>query len=326
MKYYFHVPCIAALGAAYIFAATSASAVIVFNDTFSSGSTLDTSYTAPDASSASYDLISSKSRSPAPTIASGHLKYGIAATTSGSIEAQAIFYNIPLTLYAPGDGISLTVVFTDTAGILTQNGNFDFGLYNSGQNTPVPGGADGVATSAMPGYSFPFAQNWVGYVAQTAFTGSNSRIMTRPAQTITTANQQDVVTSGSGSSSYAGSLTVGSQNIGGITLSAGTQYTAVLSIVVDGSGNQAITNSIYLGNGTGGTLLTQFGGITTAGTFQTNSIDALAIGWRATANMTASAIDVNQIIVDIPVPEPTIFALAGLGILGFTMASRLMRR
>src|SRR5437879_4221983 len=63
-----------------------------FTDNFTNGSTLNSTNTpAPATNSTSYEIISSKSWSPAPTIAAGHLKFGIGATTSGSIEVQALF-------------------------------------------------------------------------------------------------------------------------------------------------------------------------------------------------------------------------------------------
>jgi hypothetical protein len=72
----------------------------------------------------------------------------------------------------------------------------------------------------------------------------------------------------------------------------------VLSVSLSAPNTLAITNSLYSGAGTNGTLLNQFGGLTAGGTFLTNSFDALTIGWRATANTAATAIDINQLSVN----------------------------
>jgi len=244
------------------------------------------------------------------------------------MQPGALFSSSPLALTAVGDSITLTVVFTDTSGLLTQSGLLGFGLYNSGQNLPVASGLNGTAVNNLATANTGSAQLWSGYVGQVAFTCANSRIMNRFVQGVEGNNAQDVT--GSGSTSATGSsfaspagATVGAQNVNGVTLTAGQQYTEVLTIGLDGSGNQVVTNWVYAGNGTGGSLLTQFGGITTGSTLTTNSFDALAIGWRATANTTATTIDINNIQVDYsPVPEPATFALAGLGILGLVIGRR----
>ncbi|HTR40282.1 MAG TPA: glycosyl hydrolase family 28 protein [Pseudomonadales bacterium] len=278
----------------------------VFTDTFS-GSTLDSaSPAAPTPTGTAYEILSSKSWSPSPVISTGHLKFGIGATTSGLIEAQALFTNSPIDLGMPGNSISLIITFTDTAGLLTQSGSLGFGLYNSGGgNFPVPGGLDG--TLSGTGNATGNTQTWVGYVGQLSFTGMNSQIITRPAQTGTANNNQEGVTTGSGSS-YSGPVTIGSASAApSLTLAAGSTYTEMLSITAAGSTSLAITNSLYAGTSTNGTLLSQFGGIAASSTLLTTSFDAFAIGWRAqpASNGTASAIDINQIIINNAGPAST---------------------
>jgi hypothetical protein len=140
---------------------------------------------------------------------------------------------------------------------------------------------------------------WLGYVAQIAFTNASSRIMTRPAQVTGTLqnNDQDVVTSGSGSSSYANPTAVGIGGAApGLALTAGVGYTEVLTFTLTGANQIAITNSLYAGTDTNGPLLSQFGGVASGSTFLTNSFDALAIGWRETGNQ-ATTMDINKITV-----------------------------
>jgi hypothetical protein len=274
----------------------------VFSDGFSSSSVDSLSQSAPTAAGTSYETISSKSWNPTPTTAAGHLKFGIAATSSGSIEVQALFTNSPVTLAASGDSISLTVTFTNASGLLAESGAMGFGLYCSGGNYPVPGGLNGVATAGVTTNATGYAQTWAGYVGQLAFTGANSQIMTRPPQVTgpLNNNDQDTVTSGSGSSSYTNNLpvTVGTaSSTPSVTLVAGNPYTEVLTLTLSAANTLAITNSLYSGTNTSGTLLSQFGGVASGTTYLTNAFDALAVGWRATVNTFATAIDINQISV-----------------------------
>src|SRR5262249_14368961 len=109
----------------------------VFNDTFSSSTLNSVSPASPGGTSTSYELISSKPWSSALSIAARDLRFGIAATGSGSIQAQAQFSSSPVTLAAVGDTLFVTVTFTNTSGLLTQAGTFGLGLYRSGTNSPV---------------------------------------------------------------------------------------------------------------------------------------------------------------------------------------------
>jgi hypothetical protein len=252
--------------------------------------------------------------------ASNHLDFGIGATSSGVVEAQALFTNAPVMLANNGDMISLTVTFTNTSGLLTASGSLGFGLYNSGQNYPVPGGLNSNLASTNTGFAAGNAQTWVGYLGQLSYTGANSQILTRPAQNGIYNNNQDGVTTGS-SASYGNPVgaTVGAASSSpSLTLVAASPYTEVLSITQAGSNTLAITNSLYFGAGTNGTLLSQFGGVASGSTFLTTSFDALALGWRETGNQ-ATAIDINRISISfgsaIPLPSnvPTNIAVQAVG-------------
>jgi hypothetical protein len=275
----------------------------VFKDAFSSSTLNSKSPAAPTGTNTSYELISSKSWSPTPTSASGHLKFGIAATSSGSIEVQALFAKSPVALTNVGDSLSLIVTFTNTSGLLTQSGALGFGLYNGGTNYPVAGGLNGVATTSYTTNATGGAQNWVGYVGQLAFTNASSLILTRPAQTTGSLanNDQDLVTSGSGSSSYTNNppVTVGTASTtASLVAAAGSPCTEFLTVTVSATNTLAITNRFYSGMSTNGTLLSQFGGVASGSTYLTNSFNALAVGWRATASTSATTMDINQITVN----------------------------
>lgn len=272
---------------------------LIFFESFSF-STLNGTPAAPNAAGTSYELISAKGWNPVPSIGTGHLKFGIGATTSGSIEVQALFAGTPVKLATVGDTLSLMVVFTNTAGLLTQSSALGFGLYNSRQNYPVSGGMNGTEIGAATPNATGNAQTWTGYFGQLAFTGANSQILTRPPQTGANNNNQDVLTTG-GSPSFntPAGTTVGSASTApSLTLVAGNPYTEVLTLKLTAANTLAVTNSFYSGTTTNGALLSQFGGVASGGTFLTNSFDALAIGWRATSNNSATTIDLNQIVIN----------------------------
>ncbi len=269
-------------------------AATFFTDNFTNGSTLNSASPAnPTTTNTAYELVASKSWSPAPSLSANDLKFGIAATGTGYIEAQALFTTNAVALTQPGDFIQLTVVFTNTSGLLTAAaGQLGVGLYNSGQVKPVAGGIN----NALPATSTGFAQNWLGYAAALNFTGAASRMLTRPAQAATATVSQDLVTFGT-SSSYAGGTIVGSTTANA-TLVAGSTYTEVLTITLNDVNSLAITNTLYAGPTTSGTVVTNFGSIATNTTFLTSGFDALAIGYCSrNAAGGAPLIDVSSILV-----------------------------
>lgn len=272
----------------------------ILSDSLSSSTLNSGSPASPTATATSYELISSKTWNPTPSIASGNLSFGIAATTSGSIQAQALFAGSPVALASVGESVSLMVTFTNTSGLLTQAGTLGFGLFSAGANYPVGGGLNGTATTNSSSNASGGTQTWVGYASQIAFTNGSSRIMTRPSQTSGTLynNDQDLLTSGSGSSSYNNppGTTVGS-TAGAVALNAGSTYTEVLAITLTAPNTLAISNFLYSGTDTNGTLLSQFGSVASGATFVTNAFNGFAIGWRATANTSATIIDINDITV-----------------------------
>ena len=76
-----------------------------------------------------------------------------------------------------------------------------------------------------------------------------------------------------------------------------------------------ITNTLYAGAGTGGTVLYSLDG-TTNGVI--NSFDAMAFGWRFSGTKTNAIADIQEITVtDNLVPEPSSIALvfAGVGLM-----------
>ena len=276
-----------------------------FSDNFSNGSTVDSfTPTAPTTDSTSYEYITSKGWNPTPSLTSNSLLYGINSTSSGTGEMQALFSAQPIPLTANGDYITMVIVYTNVAGLLTSGEGFmGFGLYNSGASTnyPVPGGLNSNATTSTTTNSMGNAALWQGYFSQVAYTGNNDAIQTRPVQTTGASDAaQDLITTGSGSESfqYPKGAEVGSSLLSSLVLNSNTAvYTEVLTIAVNGTSSLAITNSFYQGAGTNGTMLVQFGGIATNTTFLTGGFNALAIGWnqKTTAPGTANVVDLASI-------------------------------
>lgn len=291
---------------------------VLFADTFGTSALNPSTPAAPTTSSTSYEVLSSKSWSPSPTLTPGRLSFGIASTASGIIEVQALFKTFPFSLNDTGDYIQLTVTFTNTAGILTQSGGWGFGLYNSGGSAPTAGGLNSTLASSLMTAGTGGSQNWQGYWAQIGFTGATSGFYDRKAQSAASANNdQDLLTIGSSSSFTTPAATaIGTPSTTpSVTLTVGAQYTEVLTYSLSAFPyTLQLASQLYAGPDTNGTLLSTMNA-TTGTSPLTTSFDALAFGWRATGNaasqMTVSAISVTG--------HQTLL-LAGQALLGATVS------
>ena len=276
-------------------------AATVFSDNFSASTLNSGSPAAPTTNSTAYHLFSSKSYSPAPTVSVNDLKFGIASTTSGHIETHALFSTTPIALTNVNDFIELTVTFTNTVGLFTTNGHVGFGMFNSSGVAPIAGGMNSTAVSGTTGVTGG-AQGWQGYVARLAYNGGSHRIATRPAQAITTGNNQDLVTEGSGSQSYTGGVNL-STTASTFSQSAGSQFTKTLRYTLSAANALLIESRLYSGGDTNGSLLVSQSVTASGANFLTNSFDALCVGWRFTStNVGGSVIDIRSITVTTSVP------------------------
>ena len=276
----------------------------IFDDTFATSTVNSSTPTVPTTNSASYEVLSGKSWNPPPSAAPGHLMFGIGSTSSGVVEAQALFGSPPAVLFFPGDFVQFSLTFTDTAGILSQSGVWGFGLYNSGGIPPIGGGLNGSLNGTSSNAATGGAQNWQGYFAQIAFTGANSGFYDRKSQTGAVNNNQDLVSIGS-SSSYANpaATAIGTPSTSpSVTLTVGSQYTEVLTYTLTTSNTLQLASQLYTGPDTNGTLLSTMTANTGTAPL-TNMFDGLAFGWRATGS-TASTMDINSIIVTNHNPPP----------------------
>ncbi len=295
----------------------------VFNDTFASGSTVQSASPAdPTANSTGYEYFQQGGNPTTPTVAANDLHLAGRTTTSSISEVQALFTTTPVALTTIGDWIDLTVVFTDNQNILVggTTSSLNVGLFNSGGVKPVQGVRLDTSGSGTGG-----AIGWNGYVGR-IFGDGNARVYTRAPQGagLTNPNQsQDLLFNGaSGSSTYnnPAGVTVGSvltTFTGGLT--AASTYTLDYQIMLSAASTLTISNALYSGNSVAGTPL--FSQIVTASgaTFVTNSFDGLALGWRFNSTSAANSIDVSSInvndLVQVVVPEPGTVALLGGGAL-----------
>lgn len=305
-----------------------------FTDDFSNGSTTNASSIpggTPTASHTSYDIAATKST--ACNIAAHDLTLKLAAaTSSGFHEAQALFTTNPVALVNSGDYIDLQVVFTNTGGTLLAGANnkslIALGLYNSGTggganlNPPVAGALANSGLSDGTGsiYAAGNCASWLGFSAQICSNGT-CRIQTRPIEngSLTYSGDQELLFNGASSGSYKnpGGTTVVTGPSTNLALTAGGVYTMELLIALTPTNTLSISNFLYAGAGTAGTVLYSQGTASTtnfiSGTIL-GSFDGLAIGAfnsSSTGNNANPTMDITSILItgqSSPPPPPCIIA------------------
>jgi hypothetical protein len=297
------------------------SAVTVFSDQFNAGSTLNAAPTAPTASSTSYEFGVGSASGASSSINPGDLSLALGNTASvlGEIEAQ--FGASPVTLASIGDFIDLQITWVATSnvfsGISGPSTQVALGLYNSGGSAPQQGQTLFNSTTSPTGG----AKSWEGYFGN-AFGGSNSKTVARPKQNSATSaqNQELLFNNASGTQAFnspqGGQLTSGSK-ASTIAETQGATNTSELRITLTGVNSLAVSNMLFAGAGTGGTLFFSENGTTnTASDF---TFDGLAFGWRSSAiagtGPSNTVIDVQSITVTTNVvPEPSAMLLVGAGL------------
>ena len=236
-------------------------------------------------SATSYTIGSAKD-ARGTSIGSGHFNLITANTSSGNLDAQALFTKYPISLVTLGDYIELTYTFNDTRGILqsdtSASGALFMGLFNSFGVAPQSGTAalalqNGGFTGGLTTANTGGTQGWVGYHSE-LYNISTSRIFTRPAQTGVDNNNQNLL--------FSSLITSpGGANGGGITSSSlnlvpGSAYTVQLRITLSAAGQLTASNAIYAGVDTTGTRLTNMIWLVTGANVLTTNFDSLAIGYR----------------------------------------------
>ena len=294
----------------------SASAVTVFSDTFNAGSTLNAAPTAPTATSTSYEFGAGNTSGAFSSINPGDLSLALGNTTTVLGEIEARFGASPVTLATIGDFIDLQITWVATSnvfsGAATTATQVALGLYNSGGSNPQQGTVLYNSTTSPTGG----AKSWEGY-AGNAFQGSNSIVFARPQQTSATSaqNQELLFNAASGSQAYnspqGGQLT-GASKATTISETQGSTNTSEFRITLTGVSSLAVSNMMYNGAGTGGTIVFAENGTTNG--VSDFTFDGLAFGYRFSGTQSNSAIDVQSITITTNVPEPSTFALAGAGL------------
>ena len=229
------------------------------------------------------------------SIVSGHLELIQAATSSGNMEAQAVFTKFPVSLATVGDYVELTYTFTDTVPILqntrgTSTALF-LGLFNSGGVAPQSGnvlqngGFSSAVNAALGG-----TKNWVGYSAQD-YNGTAWRLLSRPVQTTVNNGDQGLLYNYPTGGANGGAITPPSPN-----LTPGQPYTIQLRVTLSAAGQLTVSNGLYTGTDTTGPQYTNTTWVVTGANVLTTNFDSLAIGYRAGDSISWTN-DINSIKV-----------------------------
>jgi hypothetical protein len=303
---------IAAASALALFSqSASADDPVIFTDNFSNGSTVNQTSTpggTPTASSTSYDFVSPKAA--ASTITAGDLNSTLPSTSSGFVEAQAIFTSTPLVMAHTGDYVDFVFEFEDTANLANtaNSGNqLWIGLFNSGGTPPLTGEENSGAGQTTGGG----VQLWTGYTSTLFASGTTgSKMYDRPAQN-TAAGNQDLFGNGTGTDTDNGPK--GTQLVNGsatstVLLTNGSSYTEDFRITLTGAGQLTVTNTLYAGTGVGGVALFSQGGYSNA--VPSTTFDSLGFGWYQKASLVSTQ-DVSLVQITSNIPEPSTWMLVG---------------
>jgi hypothetical protein len=278
----------------------------IFSDVFTTDSSLAQPpwYDISSSSTATYALNPTAGQGLALTVSSG---------TGRDQEMFAQFTSTPVTLASVGDYLTLTVNFNSPSGMSTDTGGLLVGLFNT-QGTP--GNADEVNTTT--GGATADDQGYFGLMGYNTGAGTSTKFYTRQggAADANELGYYSKMTAGSYAqlSSFAAS--------GNAILGLNTAYTLTYTIMNNGASGDAITAVITDGvNTLDSWVTTDTTGVGGAGRY--NSFDELTFGNYGKAG----PVDVNITSVSVAmtsVPEPSTFAFAALGLLGFI--ARFRRR
>ena len=179
----------------------------------------------------------------------------------------------------------------------------------------MPGGLN---NSGLTGSVFPTGncQNWVGYDARIANSGT-SRAYTRAAQTGATSANQALLLDGTAGGAFnnPAGATIDTTETTPVVLTSGAQYTIAYTIALTDVGTITLTNCLYSGVGTGGTLIFSQTNEATGANNLTNSFDSLAIGVRNSGTSLNPTMDMTSISITASIfgtPGPS-FGVTGGG-------------
>jgi len=300
---------------------SSSAQVTVFSDTFGS-STLNGVSTPAGGSTTSYDIASSKSAGSA--VSDGDLSILLPSTSSGLVEAQALFTATPVMLSNPGDYILLTYTFTDSSNILISgkaSSQLWAGLFDSYGSAPLSSLQNsGLATNITGG-----TMGWQGFHIQLPGSGNTAKIYFRPAQTAAAGDQDLLGNNASSGSTYANprGIQLSGTASSSLVLTNGQQLTEEFKVMLNASGGTTVSN-LLIDTSSSATL---FSLASTTNGISLNTFDGLAFGWqyKGSSGDPGSAMDVSSLTVTTNVPEPSTFVLL-LGGLGLVLGAFRARR
>lgn len=294
----------------------------------------DADFTTGELNPATYDVgadwtIASTKAITTSSLGASGLSFGIGSTSSGFAEIQGRVLSSPVTLSSAGDFVTLTVTFTNTSNLMAGgDSSVTFGLFNTGSpaTNPLTGLVNNLAGTDM---TTGGAADWSGYVLRFVNTGTHA-IYTRPVQTDTVNESQELLYSNRGGGAYDSPVgtDIATSAVTGLALAV-SSYTATFTITQNSGGGQDIDGTLYEGAGTGGTVLASVTGTTAAPV--TNILGGLAIGFRdgdaATTAPTTIEIDAITLTTNASaIPEPSAYAaLVGVASLAL-IAIRRRRR
>lgn len=279
----------------------------IFSDNFTTDSSLNQPpwYNLNNTSAASYALN--------PTAGQG-LALTVSAGTGKLDEMFAEFASSPVTLTGAGQYIQLVVNFNSPSGMATDTGGLLVGLFNNSTiNTTNEQGSGGGSTTV--GGETSGSTGYFGIMGYNTTAGTSTKFFARNGS-ITDVNELGYYSSqGTAVTQLGSSAATGNANLG-----LNINYTLTYTITDEGASGEQVNAIISNGS----TILDTWTETDASGLYNTfNQLDFGAYG-------KAGPVDVNilneSVITSVTaVPEPTTFALAGMG-LGLALLARFRRR
>jgi hypothetical protein len=302
----------------------------VFSDNFTGGSTIQSATPgAGTASSADYEVFTAGGAPAGYNLAPNDLTLPSAVTGSTLTEVAARFGGSPVTLASVGDYIIFSLVFVDTANVMTagQNANasINIGLFNSGGVNLNQG------LQLNAGTTTGGSQTYLGYVGRMMLNGNASGYnRNTQAANGTTSQNQDLLfnnasSSGAFNSPTGTGFTGASGGSTGFTsgLTQGASYTYSLTITLTAANAVLVNEKLF---DSSNNQLINYSGTSTSGAFLGSTFDAFAVGFRyAAAAGAGGTMDISQITVQ-TIPEPSSMALLGFAVLGLGLGYRRLHR
>jgi hypothetical protein len=271
----------------------------IFSDNFTTDSSLQPGW---------YNLNDSTTSSSALNPTAGQ---GLELVSTASGHVAEIFNQFSPTLITPSVGQTLTLsVNFNTVGVSGNTGGLVFGLYNT--QGSAPNGDETTASGSGSTATTGATTNHTGYF-QIAGYNTSAGTSTKLYSRMTGATEQNELGYYSRMNSDQYTQLQSNPASGNANLADGNAYTLNYSILNTGSGN-TITTTIMKGV----TTLDDWT-YTDASSLNT-SFNELDFGLY---NKNGASLDINTTLVTVSiVPEPSTFALAGLGLIGLVAGFR----